>query len=142
MSSDQITAVSATSQIFLGSRITSSHFAAGFAHVLGISGTTLTMSAPATSGGVAAVFDVQQEILVQGLQATGFTSQQLDGVHIVQAVAGNQVTINTPGAIVSPTLAVGANADLFYYQFTLSVTNALPDAYNVDNMKAAGIARR
>jgi hypothetical protein len=140
ISSDQITAVSSTSQIFLGSRIVSSNFAAGFAHVLGISGSTLTMSATSTANATGAVIDVQQEILVQGLQATGFTSQQLDGVHVVQAVAGNQITINTPGTIVSPSVAVGANADLFYYQFTLSVTGALPDAYNVDNIEAFGIA--
>jgi len=139
MSSDQITAVSSTSQVFLGSRVTSSNFAAGFAHVIGISGTTLTMSAQSTANASAAVFDVQQEILVQGLQATGFTSQQLDGVHVVQAVSGNQVTISTPGAITSPAVAAGANADMFYYQFTLSITQALPAAYNVDNQQAFGI---
>jgi hypothetical protein len=140
--SNIITNITTPSKLYIGMLVVSANLPGGSAHITRVvSPTSVEVSQAAIANITGATIAVQQQILLQGLQATGFTSQQLDGVRtIVGLGVSGQLIVDLGVTVTTTSLAANASVDQLYYKFPVTVTGATPNQYDVLNYNGFAIA--
>jgi hypothetical protein len=139
--SNIVTNVSNIANMRVGMRVTSS-YVTGTAHVTRINSTTneieldIAANATQTAGG----FVAKQVAFISGLQATGQTTNTLDGSHAVEALGPNaELVIDFGFAITGAAISPNATAEYTYHSFTLAVSGANPSQFDVTDALAFAI---
>ena len=137
-----LTNIATPSKLYIGMIVANSNITTGSAYITRvISPTSVEISQPVTATVTGTTITVTQQVLLQGLQAAGFTTQQLDGVRTVQGIGiSGQLIVDLGVTVTTTSLALGANCDQLYYKTTVTVTGATPSQYNVLNVNAFSIA--
>jgi len=140
--SNIITNISTPSKLFVGMKLSASSGLPAASHITRVVSTTsVEVSQTANATVTGATLTLQQEVLVQGLQDTSHTSQQLDGVYPVLGLGpAGQLILDLGVVLTTPSVASTASVDQLFYKFILTLTGATPTQYDVLNVNAFGIA--
>lgn len=135
--------VSDVTNLRIGMLVLSANLTGGSGYITRINSTTseveVDSAANATVG--AASFTAKQLAFVSGLQATGYTTNDLDGVHAVESIGpSGEIVIDFGFAVTGTAVAIGASAEYLYHALTMTLSGAIPSQYNVTDTLALAIA--
>lgn len=126
-----------------GMIVTSANLTGGTGYITRVNFSTneievdVTGNANVTGG----AFVAKQLAFISGLNATGHTTNQLDGIHAVESLGPNgELVVDFGFAVTGTSVSVGATCEYLYHSFSLSVSNANPPQFNVTDTLAFAIA--
>lgn len=143
VTSNLISNINNMTNLRIGMKVYSVNFTGGFAYILGINVglSQVEVSSNSLNTATAQAFTAKQIVFLNGLQATGFTYNQINGAFdIVSLSLQGDIIVDLGVTVTTTSLAVNARADLLYHAFNLSITAAQPNAFNVSNTSALAIA--
>ncbi len=135
--------VSDIANMRVGMIVTSAYITGGTAYVtrIDVANDRIELSAAANATQVGGAFVAKQLAFIVGLQATSYTSNDLDGVHAVEAIGPNgELTIDMGFPVTGTSVAVGATAEYLYHSFAMSLTGASPVQFNTTDATSFAIA--
>jgi len=143
LGSNIITNITNISGLKVGQVVLSSQLTGGEGYIVRIdtSLNLIEVSSDAIANAVADSTTVKDRIFVEGLSATGQTYDDMNGMFDVESIGlSNEVRIDFGFAITGTAVVTGSRADVMLHKFTLKISDASPEQYNVIDVPALAIA--